>query len=51
MSTTLIVTNNKKCPVCGSDTVRNKTDNRHDLYKEEHTCKNAKCGVSVTFRN
>lgn len=47
----IIVTNNRQCPICGSDTVRNKDDNRHDLYKEEHTCKNPDCGVSVTFRN
>ena len=47
----VIVTNNRKCPVCGSDTKRNKTDNRHDVYKEEHTCTNQECAVSVTFRN
>ena len=46
-----IVTNNRKCPVCGSDTQRNKTDNPHNVYTEEHTCKNPECGISVTFRN
>lgn len=46
-----IVTNNRVCPVCGSDTKRNKTDNPHNVYKEEHTCTNQECAVSVTFRN
>lgn len=47
----VIVTNNRVCPVCGSDTKRNKTDNCHNVYKEEHTCTNQQCAVSVTFRN
>lgn len=47
----VIYTNNRVCPVCGSDTKRDKTDNPHNMYVEKHTCKNNKCGVSVTFRN
>ena len=45
------ITNNKKCPICGSDTKRNGDDNRNDLYKEEHTCMNPDCNISITFRN
>lgn len=47
----IIYTNNRKCPLCNSDTKRNKTDNHHNLYKEEHTCTNDKCNISITFRN
>lgn len=45
------ITNNKKCPVCGSDMTRDKTDSPHDLYTEHRTCRNPICGVSVTIHN
>lgn len=45
------ITNNRKCPVCGSDMERDGTDSPHDLYTEHRTCANINCGISHTFHN
>lgn len=45
------VTNNKTCPVCGSDMKRDKADSPHDIYTGHYTCCNDKCGVNATIRN
>lgn len=45
------ITNNKKCPVCGSDMKRDKTDNIHNEYVGQYTCQNHECGISATIRN
>lgn len=45
------VTNNRTCPVCGSDMKRDASDSPHDLYTEHCTCTNQECGISATFHN
>ena len=45
------ITDTKKCPVCGSDMKRDKTDNHHNLYVGNYTCQNQQCTISATFRN
>lgn len=47
----ITITNNRKCPVCGSDMTRDKSDNPHDVYTEHRTCCNPDCGVQATFHN
>ena len=41
----------KKCPVCGSDMHRNRTDNPHNVYVGQYTCRNHECAIEVEFRN
>lgn len=41
----------QRCPVCGSDMIRNKTDNPHNIYVGQYTCCNQQCNVEATFRN
>ena len=43
--------NNKPCPVCGSDMIRESSDSPHDIYIEHRVCTNIMCGVSKTFIN
>lgn len=48
---TLLVNNNKICPVCGSEMTRDMSDNPHDIYCGHYNCKNKDCSISVTIRN
>lgn len=48
---TTTYTNNRVCPVCGSDMTRDKDDNPHDCYIEHRTCTNPDCGAQKTFYN
>lgn len=43
----ITITNNKECPVCGSDMTRDETDNPHDSSVQNYTCQG--CGISATF--
>lgn len=44
-----IITNNRVCPVCGSDVKRDPEENIHDEYVYHGIC--CKCGITVTFHN
>ena len=45
------ITNNKPCPVCGSDMRRDATDSPHDMYTGHYTCANHECNISTTIHN
>lgn len=45
------ITNNRTCPLCGSDMERDAEDSPHDVYTEHCICKNPECGISHTFHN
>ena len=47
----ITIVDTKRCPVCGSDMKRDKTDNPHDVYTGHYTCCNQKCTVNAIFRN
>ena len=47
----ITITNNRPCPICGSDMKRDASDSPHDMYTEHRTCCNPDCGISATFRN
>ena len=51
ITNTQTFTNNKKCPVCGSDMRRNKTDNPHNDYVGQYTCCNHQCAIEVEIRS
>lgn len=48
---TTTYTNDRPCPVCGSDMRREADDNPNDVYIEHRVCCNPDCGVSKTFYN
>lgn len=39
------------CPVCGSDMIRNRTDDPHNVYVASYTCYNHGCNIEIEVRN
>lgn len=47
----MTIANYIKCPCCGSDMKRDKSDSPHNRYVGHYTCQNQQCTISATVRN